>query len=76
MARRHARLAALMLIAACEAPGRVSPRVTPGQGSAWSAVALDAEVTRLAATRRSTDALWPGFDPRSIPLAVYDGERT
>jgi hypothetical protein len=76
MARRHARLAALMLIAACAAPGCVSPRVTPGPDSAWSAIALDAEVTRLAASRPSTDALWPGFDPRSVPLAVYDGERT
>ncbi len=36
------------------------------------AFSLAAEVVRLAARR----SLWPGFEPRSIPLAVYDGERT
>lgn len=30
------------------------------------------EVERIGAR----DTLWPGFDPLSIPLAIYDGERT
>ncbi len=36
------------------------------------AARIDSEVLRLAAERD----LWPGFDPRMIPLAVYDGQRT
>lgn len=26
--------------------------------------------------RMASSPLWPGFDPRGIPLAIYDGERT
>lgn len=40
------------------------------------AVALEQEVERLAAPNAEREALWPGFDPLAIPLAVYDGERT
>jgi len=35
------------------------------------AFALVSEFDRLA-----KDDLWPGFDPQSIPLAIFDGERT
>ena len=35
------------------------------------AVAVAAEVRRL-----DPGALWPGFDPSKIPLAIFDGERT
>lgn len=41
-----------------------------------SAAAIEQEVERLAAERAGNEALWPGFDPLAIPLAVYDGERT
>jgi hypothetical protein len=34
-------------------------------------VAVMQEVDRLAA-----GDLWPGFDPREVPVAIYDGERT
>jgi hypothetical protein len=36
------------------------------------ALALAREVERLERQR----SLWPGFEPLSVPLAVYDGERT
>lgn len=26
--------------------------------------------------RLATRAIWPGFDPRAVPVALYDGERT
>jgi hypothetical protein len=34
-------------------------------------VALIAEANRMAARN-----LWPGFDPRAIPVAIFDGEKT
>jgi len=33
---------------------------------------IEREVQRIAGSR----ALWPGFEPLAIPLAVYDGQRT
>lgn len=39
--------------------------------TAPTAVAIMAEVERLA--RRE---LWPGFDPRRVPVAIFDGENT
>jgi len=36
------------------------------------ALSVEREVERLAGQRM----LWPGFDPLTIPLAVYTGERT
>ena len=38
-----------------------------------SAAEIEEKVHELAAGR---GALWPGFDPLEIPLAVYDGSRT
>jgi hypothetical protein len=29
-----------------------------------------------AADRMASQDLWPGFDPRTIPVAIFDGERT
>ncbi len=43
--------------------------VAQDQGRALS---VEREVERLAGRR----VLWPGFDPLTIPLAVYTGERT
>ncbi len=76
MARSSSLVATLTLIAACAAPGLTTRQAVPSSTTRWSAVSLDTEVRRLTTDRRSTDALWPGFDPRRIPLAVYDGERT
>ncbi len=42
-----------------------------GQGSPV-APAVELEVERIAAAQ----LLWPGFDPLSVPLAVYDGQQT
>lgn len=46
--------------------------VTPApEGTHADASAVVAEADRLGA-----QDLWPGFDPRAIPVAIYDGERT
>ena len=37
-----------------------------------SAPDIEKEVQRIAGSR----TLWPGFEPLSIPLAIYDGEKT
>jgi hypothetical protein len=41
-------------------------------GGTRDAVAVAAEADRLA----GQGELWPGFDPRQIPMLIYDGERT
>lgn len=41
----------------------------PPQGS--RAFGIDDEVRKIASR-----ALWPGFDPAKVPLAVFDGEKT
>jgi hypothetical protein len=49
--------------------------IPPGVAAAQEserAYAVEREVTRIAAER----VLWPKFDPLSIPLAVFTGERT
>ena len=40
--------------------------------AASPAADIEREVQRIAGSR----ALWPGFEPLGIPLAIYDGERT
>lgn len=59
-------LVVLMLLGACHP-------VTPGAPSptAPDPVAVVAEADRLA-----TQELWPGFQPQTIPVAIYDGART
>jgi hypothetical protein len=47
------------------------PGFLAGQAPQVTATAVLAEFDRLAAA-----PLWPGFDPRRTPLAIYDGERT
>lgn len=47
---------------------------TPANGGL--AIAIEREVERIAAASVGEKALWPGFDPLTIPLAVFDGERT
>ncbi len=48
----------------------VSAPAPPGS-PASPVVAVMAEVDRLAAP-----ALWPGFDPRNAPVAIFDGRQT
>lgn len=63
-------LSLFVLLAGCRsAPGPVlqASEATP----VADAFAVVAEVDRLA-----TRDLWPGFDPRAVPVAIYDGERT
>jgi hypothetical protein len=51
-----------LLVGACSGP----------QFQEVRALSLAEEVERLAGVRN----YWPGFDPMTIPLAVYDGKRT
>jgi hypothetical protein len=61
-------LVALLALASAEA--EPAPAAVPG--SATDALAVAAELERLSAEQ----ILWPGFDPRVVPLAIYDGEHT
>lgn len=57
-------LATLCAVAPCGASAQTR--------EADRAVAVAREVQRLATTR----AFWPGFDPLTIPLAIFTGEQT
>jgi hypothetical protein len=50
------------------APGEPGPAVTPTRAAPE---AVDRRVVELAERD-----LWPGFDPRAVPLLIHDGERT
>jgi hypothetical protein len=68
----------LMLVAGACGPASVA-RAGLEQGredGACTPLTLEQGVRRLAGPGESAEALWPGFDPLAIPLAVYDGERT
>ncbi len=58
-------LAALLAIGACTAG-------SPDAGGGERALSVAREVERLSGER----ALWPGFDPIAIPLAIYAGDQT
>lgn len=60
-------------VAACAPAGHVAIPVGAAGGSAF---ALERGVERVARTHAGAEALWPGFDPLAVPLAVYDGEGT
>jgi hypothetical protein len=47
-------------------------RADPSANEAALALAIDREVLRVA----SSQSLWPGYQPASVPLAVYTGGRT
>src|SRR5262252_4542792 len=49
----------------------VLPAPESGGPPGPDAVAVDAEFERIAAR-----PLWPGFDPRAVPLEIFDGNRT
>lgn len=66
-------LAALAVLAACGAPataGRATPAPVEGRAAATYAI-VDA-IDRIAAA----DTLWPGWDPRATPIAIFDGTTT
>jgi hypothetical protein len=60
-----------LLLAGCATAPIAEPAGTLAGSVAADPFTLLAEVDRLAAVD-----LWPGFDPSTIPLAIYDGERT
>ena len=47
-------------------------RADPSANEAALALAIDREVLRVA----SSQSLWPGYQPASVPLAIYTGGRT
>lgn len=57
-----------MLAAGCEPADNHSESDAP----VATAISVNREVERIS----GEITLWPGFDPRSFPLAVFDGERT
>ncbi|HEY0083699.1 MAG TPA: hypothetical protein VGB61_12975, partial [Pyrinomonadaceae bacterium] len=65
-------LAVLLLLcgAAFHVPAQPAPRVAPI--AARDVYAVVAEVDRIA----SRTILWPEFDPRRIPVEIYDGRNT
>jgi hypothetical protein len=65
-------LAVLLLLcgATFYAPAQRAPRVAPV--AATDVYAVVAEVDRIA----SRTILWPEFDPRRIPVEIYDGRNT
>jgi hypothetical protein len=72
--KRFALLGFLMLFLGCRSAD-VSvedrgPAPVPSPPS-WDAFDVVDEVYRFG-----SEDLWPGFDPRLVPMAIYDGERT
>ena len=64
-------------LAACvQTPPVVQGEAAPLQREENPALALARGVERVASAHVGSQALWPGFDPLAVPLAVYDGERT
>ncbi|MDX2206085.1 MAG: hypothetical protein SFU57_00425 [Gemmatimonadales bacterium] len=60
------------LIASGCRPSSAPEHITPvPEVAATDAFAVLAKADQIAARD-----LWPGFDPRTIPVAIYDGERT
>ncbi len=56
-------------------PGSEAPDQIESSDQPW-AVAIEEAVERAAIHGSFDRALWPGFDPLSVPLAIYDGEKT
>jgi hypothetical protein len=63
-------LACLAVLAGCRSVGAPVPDPVPVPLPP-DAFAIVAEADRLAARE-----LWPGFDPRTVPVAIHDGEQT
>ena len=68
-------LLAVALAGCARSRPATSDEDAPARGSEVAAFALERGVERVAA-QAGPDALWPGFDPLAVPLAVYDGYRT
>ena len=57
-----------MIVVTAGCRGAASPAARPAAG--------DAPAILQEADRLATLDLWPGFEPRAIPVALFDGERT
>ncbi len=77
MKRRSLPLIAGILLATCvsAAPSVAEDAKELRESDENPAVAVEHEV-RLAAANAAEEALWPGFDPLVVPLAVFDGAKT
>ena len=70
-------LVALLLAAGCRAAAPAAAGAPPAAEARTPIVAGRDPFSLAAAIERLGDLdLWPGFAPRGIPLAIYDGERT
>lgn len=54
--------------------GLAAARASFAQGESRPSPALQALLAEF--DRQAAKALWPGFDPRRTPLAIYDGRVT
>lgn len=66
---RALQILALALAAGCRTTP--APAASASQSAAIDPASFVAELDRIAATE-----LWPGFDLRTVPVAVFDGSRT
>jgi hypothetical protein len=69
-------LLALLLGLASLAPLRALSREATGKGTAEAPAKVTAAAVLTEFDRLAVLPLWPNFDPRTTPLAIYDGERT
>ena len=67
--RRPTSMIALATLAC--APARPRPAPAPSSEAAPTAYAIASELDTIGAT-----PLWPGFDPRRMPIAIHDGRET
>ncbi|HEY9405285.1 MAG TPA: hypothetical protein VIQ24_21715, partial [Pyrinomonadaceae bacterium] len=65
-------LAILLLLCGAASHSRAQPAPRVASIAATDVYAVLAEVDRIA----SQTTLWPGFDPRRIPVEIYDGQDT
>jgi hypothetical protein len=62
------------MLTACTHASSPLPKDTPAPTIAPTAHSIDTAVERIASN--TTTPLWPNFDPRTVPLAIFDGTTT
>lgn len=68
-------LVAVLVLAACQSSPSLTARPSPPASSPVTALAIEHAIPAMSRDAQG-QPLWPGFEPTSIPLAVFDGERT
>lgn len=68
-------LIAVLVLAACQPSPSWTTRPPPPTAAPVTAQAIERAIPSMSRDAQG-EPLWPGFEPTSIPLAVFDGERT